>query len=174
MTHPNAECSLPFEHVGPCEVRGTGGFVEWDDVKDLEPWSRVGSGLWVGGSLMKQPRAEDFDLVVTMSRRAQPCGPELHEVTAFIPDTVVERPDLVNGLAHFIDMKAKRGGGYRVLIRCQLGLNRSALIAALVLMNRGWVAEEAIADIRRLRSPLALCNPEFVRYLLEWERSMAT
>ena len=55
------------------------------------------------------------------------------------------------------------------LIHCQAGLNRSALIAALVLVRSCFVAdgEEAIALLREKRSPAVLCNPTFEQYVRE-------
>lgn len=51
------------------------------------------------------------------------------------------------------------------LIHCQAGLNRSGLLAALVLMERGRSADEAIALLREKRSPAVLCNPMFEQFL---------
>jgi protein-tyrosine phosphatase len=56
--------------------------------------------------------------------------------------------------------------GQRVLIRCQAGLNRSGVVTALVLMLEGWSPREAIDLIRSRRSSLALCNDDFVQWLL--------
>lgn len=53
------------------------------------------------------------------------------------------------------------------LVHCQAGLNRSALIGALVLMRRGRTAQKAIALLREQRSPAVLCNPLFERWLLD-------
>jgi len=53
----------------------------------------------------------------------------------------------------------------KVATRCQMGWNRSSLIVALVLLEEGYKAQEAINLIREKRSPAALCNPEFVRFL---------
>lgn len=60
----------------------------------------------------------------------------------------------------------KRWQDGNVLIHCQAGLNRSSLIAARVLMLSGYTAKEAIAKLRKSRSPACLCNPAFEEYLL--------
>jgi protein-tyrosine phosphatase len=57
--------------------------------------------------------------------------------------------------------------GKKVLIRCQAGLNRSSLVAALTLMQMGSSAGAAIEQIRSVRSPYVLCNQSFVDYLLQ-------
>ena len=53
------------------------------------------------------------------------------------------------------------------LIHCQAGLNRSSTIAALVLMEQGKSAQEAIDLLREKRSPAVLCNKFFEEWLLE-------
>ena len=50
-------------------------------------------------------------------------------------------------------------------ILCRLGLNRSALLTGLVLMDEGYRAKDAIALMRHLRSPYVLENETFGGYL---------
>ena len=59
-----------------------------------------------------------------------------------------------------------RAAGKTVFIHCRLGLNRSALLTGLVLMDEGYRAKDAIALMRHLRSPYVLENETFERYLL--------
>jgi protein-tyrosine phosphatase len=51
------------------------------------------------------------------------------------------------------------------LVHCQAGLNRSSLVVGRALMLDGMAADEAIALIRRKRSPACLSNPSFERWL---------
>jgi len=55
--------------------------------------------------------------------------------------------------------------GARVLLYCNAGRNRSSLLSALVLIERGVHPAAAIEHIRRVR-PNALANPAFVQYIL--------
>lgn len=56
--------------------------------------------------------------------------------------------------------------GRRVLVSCAMGLNRSALIAALAIHEvYGMNADEIIARIRQARGSWALTNPNFSRLL---------
>jgi protein-tyrosine phosphatase len=59
-----------------------------------------------------------------------------------------------------------RAAGKTVLVHCRLGLNRSALLAGLMLIAEGYSAEDAIDLMRDLRSPHVLENGTFERYLL--------
>jgi protein-tyrosine phosphatase len=54
--------------------------------------------------------------------------------------------------------------GERVLVHCQMGLNRSALVAGLVLVYSGLSGEDAVARLQ-LRRPGALYNEAFADYL---------
>ena len=60
------------------------------------------------------------------------------------------------------------GLGVPVVLVCEAGRNRSALIAAAVLKLKGWEAKDAIDHVRHVRSFLnggALTNQSFVDYL---------
>ena len=54
--------------------------------------------------------------------------------------------------------------GHRVLVHCGLGLNRSPLLAGLVLHQLGWSGEAAVARLRE-RRPGALYNELYCEYL---------
>ena len=54
--------------------------------------------------------------------------------------------------------------GHRVLSHCGMGLNRSALVAALVMMRSGMSAARAVAQLRE-RRPGALFNEVFANWL---------
>lgn len=141
-------------------------------------WSEVLPGLWQGGTahqdemLANQAKpgekitADDFDTVITMYGYAQPVDWQVKEFRFAVYDSDMrdfdasELFDLVR-VAHTDWVKSKK-----VLIRCQAGWNRSGLITTLVLIRHGYDAQEAIDLIRRTRSPHALCNNHFVRFLL--------
>ena len=52
----------------------------------------------------------------------------------------------------------------RVLVHCQMGLNRSALVAGLVLVYNGMSGEDAVQRLQA-RRPGALYNEVFASYL---------
>ena len=54
--------------------------------------------------------------------------------------------------------------GYKVLSHCGMGLNRSALVAGLILMYLGMSGTDALSLLRR-RRPGALFNEKFASYL---------
>lgn len=92
----------------------------------------------------------------------------LHDLDSFRSFRVYDATDQedwmwVSEAAEYVDACVLRGP---TLVHCQAGLNRSGLVAAVVLM-RGWnmTADEAITMLRAKRSPAVLCNPAFDEYL---------
>ena len=59
--------------------------------------------------------------------------------------------------------------GERVLVHCQMGLNRSALVAGLVLVYSGLSGEDAVVRLQN-RRPGALYNEAFAAYLRQQPR----
>jgi len=56
--------------------------------------------------------------------------------------------------------------GQKVLVTCQMGLNRSGIVvAATVMQLTGAPALDVVAMMRRRRDPAVLCNPVFVEIL---------
>lgn len=55
-------------------------------------------------------------------------------------------------------------GGYKILAHCGMGLNRSALMAGLILVYLGVDGKDAVALLRSKR-PGALFNQNFASYL---------
>ena len=78
-------------------------------------------------------------------------------------DAIPDASDLHIAASFLNDL---RGAGKTVFIHCRLGLNRSALLTGLVLIDEGYRAKDAIALMRNLRSPYVLENKTFERYLL--------
>lgn len=94
-------------------------------------------------------------------------GAERLEVVMY--DAEDQAMDQVTELAELVNEKRLQGD---VLVHCQAGLNRSALIAAkaLYLDAEGSINGRYIVDhLRATRSPAVLCNPAFEAEVLSWE-----
>lgn len=62
--------------------------------------------------------------------------------------------------------------GACVLSTCWMGLNRSALVAAIAMqLAFDMPAEEAIQQIRETRSPDALSNPQFEKFVRRFAKT---
>jgi len=145
---------------------------------DFPLWSEILPNLWVGGTddddtiedsanihTSRNITKDEFDAVVTLYAWANPVDWMVEELRFGFYDS---------GIAH-IDMKAlHRAASYavdqvqngnKVLIRCQAGLNRSGLTAALALIKMGYKPEDAINLLREKRSKYVLCNGEFEEFV---------
>jgi len=139
-------------------------------------YSEILPGLWQGGThdfdTLEFPKEypiwnsqREFDSVATLYAIAHPVGWGVAERRYGFPDSVLSEKDIpeIHSIADWAYMEWK--AGKKVLIRCQAGLNRSGICMALVLMKDGYGPKHAIDLIRARRSPHALCNADFVRYL---------
>lgn len=89
-------------------------------------------------------------------------GAILYVYFPFNDDDALPEADMLLGLADYIAHLLRTG--YRVLIHCSLGLNRSPLVAGLVLNRLGWSGPDAIERLRE-RRPGALFNDVYYDYL---------
>lgn len=131
----------------------------FSDYTEVEP------GLFVGS----HPEPEDpFELganvVVCLasgtSVGAVPRGSML--VHWPIKDGPVPDPEVLRGLAHLIDACLRARSV--VYVHCQAGVNRSALVVARTLMERGMSAREAIDLVRERRK--GSLSEEYAEWLL--------
>ena len=147
---------------------------------ELPLYSEIAPLLWIGatdeedlvGMKRSHPRIEDkslFELVITLNPIANPFGWYVREYRYGFPDGKLRDEDLgvIEELANFgFKTWTKRKN---VMVRCQMGINRSALIVAMILMKSGKEAHEAVEMVRAKRSPYCLSNRSFLEFLSEYE-----
>lgn len=73
-------------------------------------------------------------------------------------DSLDQDFDAILTIARWVNVCRASGS---VLVHCQAGLNRSALVAATALTLDGASPDDAIERLREQRSPAVLCNPSF-------------
>ncbi|MFB8178202.1 protein phosphatase [Streptomyces sp. NPDC055966] len=139
------------------------------------PWSEIVPGLWMGGHEVRgcSGRAEpvvvrdEFDVVQTLLRLPGH-GPDPgveHHVWP-IPDGPLDGTQLAGVMRLAGAANEALDSGRRVLVRCYHGYNRSGLVVAHALVQRGHSSpDEVIQLIRARRSAWALHNELFVEYL---------
>lgn len=140
-------------------------------------WHEIRPHLWMGGHITGwgervRPavvRAE-FDLVLSLYRlEGHGPAPGVEHHVAEMPDGPLTQAQL-DEAARFAVLAAEAvRAGRSTLVRCHVGYNRSGLVVAQALVELGMDVSEAIALVREKRSPRALHNEVFVRYL---ERGM--
>ncbi|MFD9333338.1 protein phosphatase [Streptomyces sp. NPDC060028] len=138
------------------------------------PWDEIAPGLWMGGHYWTDAAGElrpvvvedEFDLVISLfTRSGHGPGPRAEHVVGEVPDAALTADQLrtVQRLARAASLGLD--SGLVILVRCHSGYNRSGLVVAQCLVERGLPAAEAIALVRRRRSPWALHNETFAAYL---------
>ncbi|MGW0394543.1 protein-tyrosine phosphatase family protein [Streptomyces sp. NPDC003042] len=138
------------------------------------PWDEVAPGLWMGGHYWTDPAGEllpavavdEFDLVISLyTRPGHGPAPRAEHLVAEMPDATLSAGQLrtVQRLARAAALALDEG--LITLVRCYAGYNRSGLVVAQCLVERGLTPDEAIALVRRRRSPWALHNEVFTSYL---------
>lgn len=129
--------------------------------------SHITENLYVGGHSDRADLGDFFSHVFSLYVWGTPYV--THESTTHesvrMYDDPREDTSLVEELVpHVVEALAEGGN---VLVHCQAGINRSNLVATLVLREwKGLTSAEAIAMLREKRTPLVLANRGFERYLL--------
>jgi hypothetical protein len=146
-----------------------------------ELWSEVIPNIFIGGTedldtvnygraLPKFGDAKQFDSVVSLYAYSNPVGWGIKELRYGFGDGPINQEEIetLREIADWIAgeyVNAKKIG-----VRCQAGINRSSLCVALFMIrNLNYKADEAIRLIREKRSPDALFNPDFVKFLQQEE-----
>jgi|FreactcultureFD7_1027221.scaffolds.fasta_scaffold00816_7 hypothetical protein len=146
-----------------------------------ELWSEVITNIFIGGTddldtvnygrdLPKFGEARQFDSVVSLYAYSNPVGWGIKELRYGFGDGPINQEEIqtLREIADWIAgeyVNAKKIG-----VRCQAGINRSSLCVALFMIrNLNYKADEAIQLIREKRSPDALFNPDFVKFLQQEE-----
>lgn len=107
-----------------------------------------------------------YDVIVTLYATAQPAPWGVEEFRYGFGDSDLQSGDLKRVLRAAQLAYRRWAAGDSVLVRCQAGMNRSGLVMALVLMQAGLGASQAIGLIRTRRSPGALFNRSFLEWLM--------
>jgi protein-tyrosine phosphatase len=133
--------------------------------------SKVARRLYVGSKPIPGPH-EGIHVIVLAAKEHQPSaawfpGSEvIHAPFDDDPRRPLHEEEIVTVFKAARRVVGHLQAGRRVLCTCAMGLNRSALVAALAMHEVfGTSADGIIYDIRRARSEHALTNPHFERLL---------
>lgn len=132
--------------------------------------SEIAPGLFVGSK--PAPGRHDVDAIVLAAMEYQPPA-ELFPGTEVIyaplddaPGRSMYQTEIVTATKAADQVARLLRAGYRVLVTCQMGLNRSALIAAIAMHDVfGMGADEIIKRLRQARGSWSMSNPNFEKLL---------
>lgn len=130
----------------------------------------VSPRLWVGS---RPPTGRDLtnvDVLVLCADSFQPKRLAFHGEAwrCPIPDAPLTPVQLDLVLKTSVAVAKSIVDGDRVLVTCERGLNRSALVVAFALHQLTTMSgEQIVAHIRKHRGQLALSNPWFVERIVE-------
>lgn len=177
-------CKGEREAMADCRFCiGTGSlrYVAWAS----SPWTEIIPNLWVGAHdyvadgkdvwgyadqvTPEQLAQAEFEVVVSLYQRDcdPPQGTEHH--TMKVPDDTVfglDRDEIIE-VHRLSGIVARAVADQRkTLVRCQAGLNRSSLTAALAMIRMGYEPQRTIDMIREKRESFCLFNQRFVEVIL--------
>ncbi len=120
--------------------------------------------LWLGGK-KDLARARNYDLIVIAAYEVEPHLAEGGGRIITIPlDDDEHIPEQeVDTVGRAVARAVRKE--QKVLVTCQMGLNRSALVTAVACHYLGFPMDETIWMLRRMRGRQVLSNPYFVRFL---------
>jgi protein-tyrosine phosphatase len=136
--------------------------------------SEIAPGLWVGAAPEPGHYGARFDTLVLVASDYQPPDEAFPGVRVrrfpFGDNLQPTERDLMTAWAAATAVANDLVSGRRVLVTCRMGINRSALVAALALhMVTGMSGERAAAIVRLRRRTRegfhALSNPAFRAFL---------
>lgn len=131
--------------------------------------TKIADNLWVGGVESGLILPEEIKFVLSLYKwesYSVPNDDVLYKKVEMY-DSIDQSFEQVDALAAMVNMHRENTP---VLVHCQAGLNRSALIVARAMFLNGEfeTGDEIIRYLRAKRSPAVLCNPAFEA----WVRNM--
>lgn len=149
---------------------------DYEAMATAPAFTKITRGLYMGSKRVLQESGLDtrrplFSIYVSAAREVRPPRSlqGRFETVWIKMDDMTWRfrqdPETVAGLVRTTNALAKYvKAGHRVVIFCNMGMNRSGLITALTLLNLGWPLDRALEKIRG-RHQCALSNNSFLRAL---------
>lgn len=133
--------------------------------------SEILPNLFVG-SKPAPGRHEGIDTIVLAALEYQPPADQfpgaevIHVPLDDAPGRSMYETEIIDATKAAARVARRLRAGRRVLVTCQMGLNRSALIAAIAMHDvYGMGAEEIITRLRRARGMWSMSNPNFEKLL---------
>lgn len=168
--HSVDHTAIPID-VDPREQRMRGIAVHGRTPFDVPYISEIVPGLWQGGCADGLVLPTHIDHVVSLYPWERYTN--RHQLKSLLSvalyDDVDQSTEQIRDIAAWVNACRRTG---TVLVHCQAGLNRSALVvgAALLMGDYPGSPLTVVKHLRETRSPAVLCNPAFEAWLTgsEW------
>ena len=127
-------------------------------------------GLYQGSK--PEPGCHPVDVIVLMAQEYQPRSHNFPCTRLVVHAPIDDNPaymapderEAVVKAADYVTRALR--SRQRVLVTCNMGLNRSGVVSALALRRTyGLTPDQAIGLVRRARGPFALSNPQFEDFI---------
>lgn len=136
------------------------------------PYTRVHPNLFMGSKrAIQDTDPGDFDVYVSMATEITPPRSLRGEFESYhiklndAPWDFASHPqELLELIAVARDLAIMVRDGHKVLVVCNMGMNRSGLMSALILMHLGYSWRKALKTVRR-RHGCTMSNESFVQAL---------
>lgn len=131
---------------------------------DVPMISHITGNLYVGGVRKGLVLPQDIQHVVSL----HPWDSYIsrHEIRSTMGVFIMDEPAVNNHLVlATADWVASCLDSGPTLVHCQAGINRSPMVAALALIQKGWTPDGAIALLRKQRSLAVLSNRTFEEFV---------
>jgi len=166
--HSNQPGDLEDMKTDPTRRRFKGVAFHGDTPFDVPFVSQIDDDLWQGGCTDGLVLPCEISHLVSLYPRERYAlkHPLKSELYVTMNDSIDQGFADVNRLARWVNQCRRTGP---VLVHCQAGLNRSALIVAKALWYKKFgCGEKILAHLRCTRSPAVLCNKAFETEVLSW------
>lgn len=144
------------------------------------PYTRVYPNLFMGSKrAIEDTDPGDFDVHVSMAAEIKPPRSmrgvyESYHIALYdAPWDFASHPEEAIKLVEISrDLAMMVKSGHKVLVFCNMGMNRSGLMSALILMQMGYPWRKALKTVRK-RHGCTMSNPSFVDFLPVAQRIMS-
>lgn len=138
------------------------------------PWARdletdlAALKAWGAGLVVTLMERHEFALLRVPDLNVRVTAHRMDWAHLPIPDQGVPGGDFAEAWPHVrAELLSHLHSGGRVVLHCRGGLGRTGLVAAILLIEAGMSADEAILTVRRLR-PRAIETEEQARFVRDW------
>jgi protein-tyrosine phosphatase len=153
--------------LDPTTTRMSGTTVHGNIPFDMPLITNVAHNLWQGGcedGMVLPPFIQHVVSLYPWERYVSEPG---HALDSFLEVRMYDSPEQslaqVDEIARLVNERRESGP---VLVHCQAGLNRSAVVVTrAIMLDEGASANDVIESLRKLRSPAVLCNHKFEVWL---------